>query len=308
MSVPPRPGVPRPVRPPAVAGQFYPAAPGELGTMVDDLFAEAASSYPTPAGVDAAALAGILVPHAGFVYSGIVAGAGWGLARAALARSAERTPTIVLLGTNHGAAWLRGVGAWDAGPWWTPLGEVAIDDSLTRAVLDLGPPFAADARCHVGEHSLEVQLPFVARRATGVRIVALSVGTGTGPRTIEAGGRLGSLLAARRSAGEPILLAISSDMAHYPTAVVAERVTAVLLPRIIELDSDGLARDEADAIRRQPGVSCGMCGIAPTILGLAALRAMGVTHGTTLAQATSADSGGDPNRTVGYLAVGFGAG
>ena len=212
--------------------------------------------------------------------------------------------TIVLLGTNHGAGWLDGVGAWDGGPWRTPLGEVEIDRELTEAVVALGAPFATDARCHLGEHSLEVQLPFVRRLAPEARIVALSVGTGTGPRAIEAGELLGGLLAARRTAGQDVVVAISSDMAHYPAAGVAERVTATLLPSIVSLDPTGLARAEA-ATRREPGVSCGMCGIEPTVLGLATLRAMGAAPGMPLAAATSADAGGDPRRTVGYLAVGF---
>jgi AmmeMemoRadiSam system protein B len=103
-----------------------------------------------------------------------------------------------------------------------------------------------------------------------------------------------------------VVVAISSDMAHYPAAGVAERVTATLLPSIMSLDSAGLARAEA-ATRREPGVSCGMCGIEPTVLGLAALRAMGAALGVPLAAATSADAGGDPRRTVGYLAVAFGS-
>ena len=147
----------------------------------------------------------------------------------------------------------------------------------------------------------------MARLAPGARIVALSVGTGTGPRAIEAGERLGRLLAARRAAGEPILLAISSDMAHYPAAAVAERVTAALVPHIVGLAPEALAIAEAESTWSEPGVSCGMCGIAPTVLGLAALRAMGAAPGVPLAAATSADAGGDPRRTVGYLAVGFAA-
>jgi hypothetical protein len=271
------------------------------------------------------------VPHAGLIYSGVVAAAAWhALLSPALppagssapaeppptpaeppptpfeppAAPAEPPPTIVLLGTNHGAGWLDGVGAWDRGPWRTPLGDVPIDHALTEALLGLGEPFGVDARCHLGEHSLEVQLPFVRRLGPGARIVALSVGAGTGARAIEAGERLGGLLAARRTAGQDVVVAISSDMAHYPAADVAERVTATLLPLIVSLDSAGLARAEA-AARREPGVSCGMCGIEPTVLGLAALRAMGAAPGAPLAAATSADAGGDPRRTVGYLAVGF---
>jgi MEMO1 family protein len=295
----------------AVAGLFYPGGPGELATMVEELLGTARAAFPAPAGLGSSTVAAILVPHAGLVYSGIVAAAGWRALLPSPAPSPARSgrpPTIVLLGTNHGAAWLDGVGAWDRGPWRTPLGDVAVDAALTEAVLALGAPFGADARCHLGEHSLEVQLPFVARLAPGARIVALAVGTGTGGRAIEAGARLGAMLAARRAAGEPVLLAISTDMAHYPAAGVAERVTAALLPHIVGLAPEALANGEADLVRREGGVSCGLCGIEPAVLGLAALRAMGVRPGVELAAATSADAGGDSRRTVGYLSVAFAAG
>ena len=314
-------------RPMAVAGSFYPAGAGALASTVDEMLHAARSAFPRPADLDPSALVGVLVPHAGLVYSGVVAAAAWGALLAAPARGddpgvggapapaasgapagparAETPTTIVLLGTNHGAAWLDGIGAWDGGPWRTPLGDVAVDDPLTDAVLGLAAPFGADARCHLGEHSLEVQLPFVRRLAPDARIVALSVGTRTSQRAIEAGDRLGHLLAARRSAGERILLAISSDMAHYPGATTCERVTARLLPPIVGLTPEALATAESGVSRREPGVSCGMCGIAPALLGLAALRAMGAAPGVPLAAATSADAGGDPRRTVGYLAVGF---
>jgi AmmeMemoRadiSam system protein B len=311
-------------RPMAVAGSFYPAGAGQLAATVDELVGAARVAFPPPAGLDPPGLAGVLVPHAGLVYSGVVAAAAWTALLPASGPSgvtsasspsvpassrgvpavSEPPTTIVLLGTNHGAGWLDGVGAWNGGPWRTPLGEVEIDRELTEAVVALGAPFAADARCHEGEHSLEVQLPFTRRLAPGARIVALSVGAGTGARAIEAGERLGGLLAARRTAGQDLVVAISSDMAHYPAAGVAERVTATLLPAIVSLDGAGLARAEA-ATRREPGVSCGMCGIEPTVLGLAALRAMGAAPGVPLAAATSADAGGDPRRTVGYLAIGF---
>jgi len=289
-------------RPPAVAGLFYPGEAGALGVMVDELVARAAAVFPPPAGLDPARLAGVLVPHAGLAYSGLVAAAAWRL----VARGGGGpAPTIVLLGTNHGASWLDGVGAWDRGPWSTPLGDVDVDRALGEAILELGPPFEPDAACHVGEHSLEVQLPFVARLVPGARIVALAIGTGTGGQAIGAGERLGRLLARRRAAGEQIILAISTDMAHYPPAGIAEAVTDALRPAIVRLDPDALAVTEAELVRHRPEVSCGMCGIEPAVLGLAALRAMGVRKGSVLAAATSADAGGDDRRTVGYLAAGF---
>jgi MEMO1 family protein len=318
-------------RPAAVAGSFYPGSAGALAGMIDELAAGAAATFPTPASLDPARLQGVLVPHAGLVYSGTVAAAAWRLlaghsgTRGAGAGDAEvapragdtevaarpgspPAPTIVLLGTNHGAAWLDGVGAWDRGPWWTPLGEVAIDEELTDAILGLGPPFVPDAACHLGEHSLEVQLPFVARLAEGAAVVALSVGAGTGGRAVAAGERLGRLLANLQAAGRRVVVGISSDMAHYPPAAVAEAVTDSLRPPIVRLDAEALATAEAAAVRRRAGVSCGMCGIEPAVMGLATLRAMGARPGVVLAAATSADAGGDPRRTVGYLAVGFEAG
>jgi AmmeMemoRadiSam system protein B len=296
------PRAPSEPRPPAVAGSFYPGGADTLREMVDELVARAAVAFPTPAGMDPAHLAGILVPHAGLVYSGMVAAAAWRLLGG---RGSGTGTTIVLLGTNHGAAWLDGVGAWDRGPWWTPLGDAPVDRELTDAIVGLGPPFVVDPASHLGEHSIEVQLPFVRRVAEGARIVALAVGTGTGGRAIAAGERLGRLLAERRAAGARVVLAISSDMAHYPPASVAESVTDALRPLIVRLDPEALAVAEAELVRHRRDVSCGMCGIEPTVVGLAALRAMGARPGVVLAAATSADAGGDPRRTVGYLAVGF---
>lgn len=289
-------------RPPAVAGLFYPDGRDALRATVDALGAEAASAYPTPGGIDPAGIGGILVPHAGLVYSGTVAAAAW---RLVLGVTAADAPTILLLGTNHGAAWLEGVGVWTGGPWSTPLGPVLVEPGLTEAIVGLGPPFAPDTTCHLGEHSLEVQLPFVARWAPSARIVALSVGAGRGGRAIDAGGRLGRLVAERRAGGARIVVAISSDMAHYPPADVSEAITGALLPSIVALAPEELAVAEMEVGRHGPGVSCGMCGIEPTVLGLAALRAMGARPGVALAAATSADAGGDRRRTVGYLAAAF---
>ncbi|MCU0484035.1 MAG: AmmeMemoRadiSam system protein B [Chloroflexi bacterium] len=293
-------------RPPAVAGLFYDDDPDRLGRIVDDLYrratAAAGEAGPVAESQSGRLPAGILVPHAGLVYSGALAAAGW---RLLASPAGEAGATVVLLGTNHSAPWLAGVGAWPGGPWRTPLGDVEVDEGLRDDVLALGRPFEADAPCHLGEHSLEVQLPLLQRAAPGTRIVPLSVATGTGSAAVEAGERLGDLLARRRAAGDAIALAISTDMAHYPRAEVAERVTATLLPPILAGDPVGLAEAESHVRRTEPRTSCGMCGIEPAVLGLAALRAMGAGVGVLLGAATSADAGADPGRTVGYLAVGF---
>ena len=187
-----------------------------------------------------------------------------------------------------------------------PSGEVEVDGALAAEVVDLGPPFVIDRDAHRGEHSLEVQLPLLVEAAPGARIVPLAVSAGTGRRAIEAGARLGRLLAAHRSVGDRIVLAISSDMAHYPSADACARATETLLPAILGVDPAALADLEGEMRTRGiRGLACGMCGIEPAVLGLAALRAMGAVSGTKLAAATSADAGGPPDRTVGYLAARF---
>jgi len=288
-----------------VAGSFYPADARRLAPLVERILAGAVrvDLEPGPAGrvTRPGLLAGLLVPHAGLAYSGLVAAAGW--RRVAMAWP-DAPVTVVLLGTNHGAPWLDGVAGWGVGAWQTPLGDVATDDELADGIVGLGPPFLLDRAAHLGEHSIEVQLPLLQVVAPRARIVPLAVSAGTGVEAIVAGARLGRLLAARRAMGHAVLLAISSDMAHYPPAQACARVTDELLPPILRLDAASLARHEATLVEGDiPGLVCGMCGIEPAVLGLAALRAMGIGPGTRLAAATSADAGGPLDRAVGYLSV-----
>lgn len=281
----------------AVAGTFYPAGPERLSQLVATLL-DVAGEVPKPAGLSPSAVAGLLVPHAGLVYSGAIAALSWALA-------GEIGPTtIVLAGTDH-QAWADGVGVWTDGPWQTPLGDVAVDDALAAEIAALGPPFAADNAAHLTEHSLEVQLPLLVRACPKTRIVPLAVS----PRLTshaEAGGVLGRLLAGKRAAGANILLVASSDLAHYPPAPVCEETDAELLEPLLRLDAEELRAREARALRAdRPGLVCGLCGIDPVRVTLAALAEMGAKRGILLGAATSADAGGDPRRTVGYAAAAF---
>ena len=284
-------------RQPAVAGSFYPSEPDRLDTLVTSLLA-AATRVPRPDDLRADSVAGLLVPHAGLVYSGVIAALSWALA-------GEIGPTtIVLAGTDH-QAWAAGIGVWTGGPWRTPLGDVPIDDTLAREIAALGTPFAPDDAAHLEEHSLEVQLPLIRRTCPGARIVPLAVS----PRLrshAEAGARLGRLLARKRTEGESILLVASSDLAHYPPAQACEDTDAELLVPLLRLDAEALRATEAGVLRAsRPGLVCGLCGIDPVRVSLAALAEMGASRGILLGVATSADAGGDPRRTVGYAAAAF---
>ncbi len=293
-----------PVRRAVVAGSFYPASPDRLRAVVRDQLVLAARLPGVRRAATRTVPLGVLVPHAGIAFSGVTAAAAW----MHLGAAADQPVTVVLLGTNHGATWLDGVGVWTSGTWETPLGAVDVDAALAAAVVALGRPFGVDLDAHDLEHSIEVQLPMLQTIAPAARIVPLAVSCGRGPNAVDAGRRLGALLRERRESGERIVLAISTDLAHYPPHAACARVTEILVPPILALDAAGLADAEASTggahIR---GMSCGMCGIEPAVLGLAALRAMGATTGTRLASATSAEAGGPPDRTVGYLAVRFDA-
>jgi len=284
-------------RPPAVSGTFYPAEPDRLSSLVAALLAGAAD-VPRPAGASPDGVLGLLVPHAGLVYSGAVAALSWALV-------GEIAPsTVVLAGTDHQAA-AAGVGVWTGGPWRTPLGEVAVNRELGLRIVGLDRPFEMDDDAHLTEHSIEVQLPLLTRACPGARIVPLAVS----PRLqthAEAGALLGRLLAKLRAAGERVLLVASSDLAHYPPARVCEEVDDQLLEPLLRLDGEALFKlDRALGAANLPGLVCGLCGIDPVRFVLSAVAEMGATRGLLLGAATSADAGGDPRRTVGYAAAAF---
>jgi AmmeMemoRadiSam system protein B len=284
-------------RRPAHAGTFYPAEPDALRELVDRLLGDAANRLPS---IRADTVLGVLVPHAGLAFSGPVAAAGWSVI------GMVRPTTIVLVGADHGGrAW--GASVWTDGPWSGPLGGTSIDHGLAERMVALGPPFVADNAVHEDEHSLEVQMPFVARACPGARIVPLLVGERRSGVAETAGSWLGRLVAGLRADGERVVLVASSDLAHYPPATVARETGRRVLQPILRLDGTELVRVEEE-IRAsgEPGVSCGLCGLGAVRCVLAAVEGAGATHGRMLAEATSADrEPADTGRTVGYAAVAF---
>jgi AmmeMemoRadiSam system protein B len=291
-------GVTRPARTAAVAGSFYPARPSELADLADACLDDPPVLAEPPLG--------LLVPHAGLVFSGTIAGRAWGGLGLAWQAAGVEHDTVMIAGTNHFAGWIDGLAVWDGGPWQTPLGAVEVDGDLTARVIALGQGISAQRSAHAEEHSIEVQLPLLQRAAPGARIVPFLVADAS-PRTLDAAQRLGVLLAEVRVAGDPVVLVASTDFAHYPSARRSEEVNRRLLEPICALDEAALGREEADLRRAGiPGLACGMCGIDPSRAVLAALRAAGATRATVLAQGTSADvPWGDSERTVGYASVAF---
>ena len=258
-------------REPAVAGSFYPADRARLARDVAALLAPAGAPPPAPA-------LGVLVPHAGYVYSGAVAGATY--ARVAV------PGRVVVLCPNHtglGAA----VALWPDGAWRTPLGAVPIDAELTEELL-ASPLVEADRAAHLGEHALEVQLPFLQALRPDVRLVALCLGPLPAERALALGHALAAALRAR-----PALLVASSDMSHYVSADAARRLDGHALQRLLALDARGLH----ELVRRE---RISMCGVVPATVMLAAAGELGAQQAELVRYAHSGDVTGDHRSVVGY--------
>ncbi len=229
------------VRPPAVAGRFYPGRAEALARDLDKYLG------PEPAAGQAIENAiGCLVPHAGYVYSGGVAGAVY--------RRLPRRNSYIILGPNHTG---RGapLASISAGAWKTPLGEAPIDPVLAKAVKKSCHLVMDDAAAHASEHSLEVQLPFLQKTSEGFSFVPIAIGVG-GYASLEALGR--GLAQAARHADQPFLVVASSDMNHYEPDNVTRTKDRKAIDKILELDPKGLY----DVVRNE---DISMCGYGPAI-------------------------------------------
>jgi len=257
-------------RPAAVAGYFYPDDPATLAAMVDRLLDEAGerAARAAPAPVPKA----MIVPHAGYIYSGPVAASAYVRLRGA--RGIER---VVLVGPAHRVA-VGGVAQAGATSFATPLGEIAVDNQAFATV----PQVVTSPRAHAQEHSLEVQLPFLQRLLPAARIVPMVVGHASPD---EVSGVLDALWG-----GPETLILISSDLSHYLGYEAARAIDAQTASRVTELD------DELDAER-----ACGVTGIR-ALVRLARRRHL---QAELLDLRNSGDTAGDRARVVGYAAFAF---
>jgi len=251
------------VRSPVAAGRFYPARAAELAGIVDRLLA--AARPPLPAGE----LRALVAPHAGYVYSGAVAAAAF----AALPPQAG-TLRVALLGPSHFTP-LRGAAVSGAHAWQTPLGTVLVDGELRATAVEAGA--VVDDRPHHGDHALEVELPFLQRRAgAGLRALPVAIGSSRVDETA-------CLVAAL--AGDALIV-VSTDLSHYHDDVTARKLDRRTAQAVLALD-DGAIR-ELDA-----------CG-ASALRGLLAHARQAGWVCTLLDLRTSADTSGDLRHVVGY--------
>lgn len=263
------------VRLPAVAGTFYEGRRERLEAEVRSFLPADARSEPA---------IGAIVPHAGYVYSGPVAGAVYA--------RLEIPPAAIILCPNHTG---RGKAAsLDPSDFWrTPLGDVPVDRRLAGRLLELSPALEEDSAAHSREHSLEVQLPFLQVRRPDVRFVPISIGAHDLDLCREIGEAVAAVVAEEKE--RPLIVA-SSDMNHYESRRVGREKDDRALAHVEALDPEGL-------FTTVTGGHISMCGVLPATALLFAARRLGATSARVVARRDSGDETGDTSSVVGYAGV-----
>jgi MEMO1 family protein len=259
------------VRPAAVAGMFYPGSPGVLSAAVQGYLAES-----RPAPESTALPKAVLVPHAGYVYSGPVAAPAY----RRLAAGRGRIRRVVLLGPVHRVP-IRGLALPAADAFATPLGTVPVDTDAASRALDL-PHVHRSESAHALEHSLEVQLPFLQTVLDDFHIVPFAVGDATAEEVAAVIDRLWG--------GDETLIVVSSDLSHYHPYAAARQIDRGTAAAILALDS---TLDHEQACGATPINGFALCarrrGLSPELIDLR----------------NSGDTAGDKSRVVGYAAVAY---
>jgi AmmeMemoRadiSam system protein B len=267
------------LRHPAVAGRFYPGDPDDLRMEAQGYLSQANSMKQVPLRA-----LGCIAPHAGYMYSGHVAGA-------VFARLEVPQRCIVLCPNHTGMG--RALAVMSEGGWQTPLGDVPIATDLAAALKARFPALQEDAAAHRAEHAAEVELPFLLLRQPELRFVPIAVGTGQFEMLEQLGKALADVVAAQK---EPILMVASSDMNHYESDVVTRAKDHRAIERILTLDPRGLF----DVVTQE---DISMCGYGPAVVMLTAARGLGAKSAELVKYATSGDISGNREMVVGYAGV-----
>lgn len=263
------------IRQPAVAGSFYPAEPDRLARELDQLLRT---------DVEPQSATAIIVPHAGYIYSGAVAGE---------VIAATRIPkTVVLIGPNHQGAG-KDISLTAAEGWLTPLGIVPIADRLRNLLCREIADLAIDDRAHQFEHSLEVMLPLLLRCQPELQIVPISLRSITSDKAVELGNSLAALLNQQE---EEVLLLASSDMNHFLDAETTQQLDSLAISAMTAFDPLALFKTVVSH-------RISMCGVLPAVVTMQAAKNMGATSCRLIRYAHSGLVNGDNNRVVGYAGL-----
>jgi MEMO1 family protein len=266
-----------PVRRPAVAGRFYPRDPKDLREEVHTYLSQTPRQKPVRA-------LGCIAPHAGYMYSGHVAGA--------VFAGLDIPELCLVMCPNHTGVG-RPLAIVSDGAWETPLGHAPIDSDFAAALKRRSPLLQEDSSAHRGEHAAEVELPFLQIRQPQLRFVPIALGTGQFEALEQLGEAIADVIAAHQG---PVLIVASSDMNHYES----DAVTRVKDHRAIEPILALEARALYDVVTQQ---HISMCGFGPAIAMLTAVRKLGATSAELVKYATSGAVSGDHDLVVGYAGV-----
>lgn len=264
------------VREAAVAGQFYPASPMELQREVEGFLARG--------GKKKIRALGVIAPHAGYVYSGAVAGAVYA--------HVELPRRVIVLCPNH-TGFGEPLSIISSGSYRTPLGDIAIDTQLAEALKKNFSLLHEDLAAQIREHAVEVQLPFLQAMRKDITFVPITVGTGQ----FEVLSALGVVMAKVISeCGEPVLIVASSDMNHYEADDETRVKDALAIEQVLALRPSGL-------FQTVHGQNISMCGVGPAVIMLTAALKLGATSAELVKYATSGDVSGDREHVVGYAGI-----
>ena len=264
------------IRQPVVANQFYPGSEKILRKEVTSFIGSERGSKPA---------IGAVLPHAGYVYSGSIAG------QTVAAIPIPRT--VIILGPNHtgkGPA----VSVYPSGSWRMPFGDVPIHEKLAEDFLARCELAVSDEMAHLMEHSIEVQIPFLFYGGTGgLSIVPVTISRLSNEECRLTGEALGDIISRQE---EKVLIVASSDMTHYESQESAKAKDSEALARVLDLDPEGLLR----VVIRQ---HISMCGAIPTAVMLYSSLSLGATEAKLIRYGTSGDVSGDYHQVVGYAGV-----
>ncbi len=263
------------IRMPIVAGQFYNGNKKGLEHQIKHLM---------PEGRVKEKVLGALCPHAGFMYSGAVAGEVYSYIKA--------PETFILLGPNH-TGYGEQFAIMSKGKWEIPTAVFDIDESLSFAIMKNSWLFKEDSLAHMNEHSLEVQLPFIANYAANSKIIPITMMHASIKQCMEAGEAIAKAI---KESGKEVVIIASSDMSHYISDKRARERDSLVEDRLLSLDPVGMY----DIVLKE---KITMCGYIPSTVMLYAVIALGATRVTKVQYTTSAEVSGDYSHVVGYLGV-----
>ncbi|MBI4652001.1 AmmeMemoRadiSam system protein B [Candidatus Desantisbacteria bacterium] len=269
------------IRRAAVAGSFYPGNPQEITRMLEYFFSQV---HDTSLLMNPRIL---ISPHAGYIYSGPVAAYGY--------KAIQGIPfkLVIILGPAH-TEYFEGASIYTEGSFETPLGTIEIDSKLAKSLLAGNRIFTENTSPHIKEHSLETQLPFLQFILKDFNIIPIVIGDIKDVRDYKV---IADVIAMNIKKREDVLIVISTDLSHFYSYSIAQKMDEIAIDGILRMDPDYL-------LRRVNGHECELCGFNPVMVGLELAKDLnGVNKAVLLKKANSGDTAGDKNRVVGYASI-----